>query len=409
MQQHLLIVGAGQAATQAIATLRQNGFVGRITLIGEERHAPYQRPPLSKKYLAGQVPRERLALRPASFYRDKGVELDLGARAVELDAAARRLRLDDGRTVGYDRLLLSTGSRVRRLDVPGEALAGVHYLRTIDDVDSIAEDFATGSRLVLVGAGYIGLEVAAVATRRGLDVTVLEAGERVMNRVVSARVSNFYGRIHREAGVDIRYGAAVVGFAGRDRVEGVETRDSGPFPCDVAIIGVGVEPNTELAEAAGLECGNGIAVDEHARTADPLIVAAGDCTSHAHPLAGTRIRLESVQNAVEQAKAAASNFAGQPHAYTEVPWFWSDQYDVKLQIAGLAGAGDDTTIRGDDASGAFAVYHLRDGVLVAVEAVNCPRDFMFGKRLIAARWKGSAAALADPGVDLSKLAEGGTG
>ncbi|MFO7285780.1 MAG: FAD-dependent oxidoreductase [Gammaproteobacteria bacterium] len=403
MTEHLLIVGAGQAATQAVHTLRQNGYSGRITIVGGERHPPYQRPPLSKKYLAGELARERLELRPAVWYRERDVTLELGTRAVELEPAARRVRLDDGRIVDYDRLILATGSKARRLAVPGAELAGIHYLRTIDDVDAIAPELVPGRRLVLVGAGYIGLEVASVAVRRGLDVTVLEAADRVMSRVVGPAISAFYERYHRDAGVNIECGTVVSGFVGRERVEAVETSGGLRFACDVVIVGIGVDPDVELARSGGLPCDNGIVVDERGRTADPLIVAAGDCTNHPHPLAASRVRLESVQNAIEQAKAAASNFAGEPHAYAEVPWFWSDQYDLKLQIAGLAEGYDETIVRGDPAQKSFAVYHLRGGELAAVEAVNAPRDFMFARKAIAARISPRADQIADPAFDLAKL------
>jgi len=406
MSEHLLIVGGGQAAVQAVHTLRQQGFTGRISLVCGERHAPYQRPPLSKKYLAGEMPRERLALRPEAWYRERAVEVVIGARAVELDAAARRVRLDDGRVVQYDALLLATGSRARKLRVPGAGLPGIHYLRTIDDVDGIAPSLVPSCRLVLVGAGYIGLEVAAVAASRGVDVTVLEARDRVMSRVVGPDVARFYDRYHASAGVKIRYGAEVSAFSGRTAVEAVETADGERFRCDLAIVGIGVEPNVELAESAGLPCDNGIVVDVHARTPDPRIVAAGDCTSHPHPLAMGRVRLESVQNAIEQAKAAAANFAGEPHAYTEVPWFWSDQYDLKLQIAGLAQGYDVHVLRGDPDGKSFAVYYLREGRLIAVEAVNAPRDFLFARKAIAVGLEIGADRLADTAVDLNALLPG---
>ncbi|HEX6994816.1 MAG TPA: FAD-dependent oxidoreductase [Gammaproteobacteria bacterium] len=406
MSEHLLIVGGGQAAVQAVHTLRQNGYTGRISLVCGERYAPYQRPPLSKKYLAGEMPRERLALRPEAWYRERAVDVVIGALAVELDAAACRVRLDDGRVLPYDALLLATGSRPRKLRVPGAELPGIHYLRTIDDVDAIAPKLVPSCRLVLVGAGYIGLEVAAVAASRGVDVTVLEARDRVMSRVVGPDVSRFYDRYHTNAGVRIRYGATVSAFSGRTAVEAVETADGERFPCDLAIVGIGVEPNVELAASAGLPCHNGIVVDERARTPDPRIAAAGDCTNHPHPLATSRVRLESVQNAIEQAKAAAANFAGEPHAYTEVPWFWSDQYDLKLQIAGLAQEHDARALRGDPADKSFAVYYLREGRLVAVEAVNAPRDFLFAKKAIAAGLEVSADRLADAAVDLNALLPG---
>jgi 3-phenylpropionate/trans-cinnamate dioxygenase ferredoxin reductase subunit len=311
--------------------------------------------------------------------------------------------LDDGSVLDYDALLLATGSRVRRLRVPGNDLAGIHYLRTLDDVDAIAPNLVPSRRLVLVGAGYIGLEVAAVAASRGVDVTVLEAADRVMSRVVGPDVSAFYHRYHANAGVKIRLGAVVSAFSGSASVEVVETAGGEHFPCDFAIVGIGVEPNVELAESAGLPCENGIVVDERAMTADPRIAAAGDCTNHPHPLAAGRIRLESVQNAIEQAKAAAANFAGEPHAYTEVPWFWSDQYDLKLQIAGLAQGYDEQALRGDPASKSFAVYYLRAKRLIAVEAVNAPRDFLFAKKAIAAALETDAARLADPQLDPNAL------
>ncbi len=406
MSEHLLIVGGGQAAVQAIHSVRQNGYAGRISVVCDERSAPYQRPPLSKKYLAGELPRERLALRPEAWYRERAVNLVIGARAAELEPAARRVRLEDGQALHYDALVLATGSRVRRLHVPGADLAGIHYLRTLADVDAIAPSLVPGRRLVLVGAGYIGLEVAAVAASRGVEVTALEAADRIMGRVVGAEVSQFYQQQHSAAGVDIHCGAVVTRFSGTTAVEAVETATGDHFPCDFVIVGVGVEPAVELAAAAGLPCDGGIVVDQRARTADPLIVAAGDCTSHPHPLAIGRVRLESVQNAIEQAKAAAANFAGEPRAYTEVPWFWSDQYDLKLQIAGLTQGHEARAVRGDPANRSFAVYYFRDDKLIAVEAVNAPRDFLFAKKAIAAGLEVTGAQLEDPAVELNTLLPG---
>jgi 3-phenylpropionate/trans-cinnamate dioxygenase ferredoxin reductase subunit len=403
MSEHVIIVGAGQAAAQAIQTLRQGGFDGPISLIGQERHLPYQRPPLSKKYLSGELPRERLMLRPESFYRDKDVRLELGVAVDRLESRAARLHLADGRSVAYDKLLLATGSRVRRLAVPGADLPGVHYLRTLEDVDAIAAELSTRGKLVLIGAGYIGLEVAAVAAQRGVDVTVLEAAERVMSRVVCPQVSAFYHGYHVARGVDIRCRTPVTGFVGRRRVEAVET-PGGRFACDVAIVGIGIVPNAELAERAGLPCDDGILVDEYARTPDPRVLAAGDCTCHPHPLLDYRVRLESVPNAIEQAKAAASNLTGDPRPYADVPWFWSDQYDLKLQIAGLARGHDETLIRGDVEQHAFSVLYLRGGRLIAVEAINSPRDFMSGRKLIAADFRPSREELGDPDTDLAELA-----
>jgi 3-phenylpropionate/trans-cinnamate dioxygenase ferredoxin reductase subunit len=404
MTEHLVIVGGGQAAAQAVQSLRQQNFAGPITLFADEAYPPYQRPPLSKKYLAGELTRERLLLRPAAFYAEKSVTLEQNARVEELDAGARRLRLRDGRTLGYDRLLLATGSRVRRLDVPGATLPGLHYLRTIADVDGITTSLREGARILLIGAGYIGLEVAAVARQRGYDVTMLEAAERVMSRAVSVEISAFYEGAHRAAGVVIHCGAAVKALHGTTRVTAVETTDGRTFACDIAIVGIGIVPNVELALAAGLECSNGIVVDEFARTADPHVVAAGDCTNHPLPLLGRRIRLESVPNAIHQAKIAAAALLGTPVAYSEVPWFWSDQYDLKLQIAGLSTGYDEVVLRGDPATRSFAAFYLGAGQLLAVDAINSPKEFIAAKKLVANRARLAPDVLRDAGIDLTTLA-----
>jgi len=405
MRERIVIVGGGQAAAQAVQTLRQRKFDGRITLIGEETYPPYQRPPLSKKYLAGELARERLFLRPLSFYATNDVELELGIRATTLDASARTVTLEDDRTLGYDGLLLATGSRVRRLTVRGSELANIHYVHTVADVDAITAAIEPGNRLVIVGAGYIGLEVAAVAVTRGLEVTVLEAADRVMARVVCPEVSQFYHDYHTQAGVEIRCQSDVSGFVGEDRVAAVETFDGERFPCDIAIVGIGVLPADDLAAGAGLACANGIVVDEFARTEADMIVAAGDCTNHPNRLVDARVRLESVPNAIEQARTAASSLLGNSEPYTAVPWFWSDQYDVKLQIAGLSQSHDEVVIRGDPSEKRFAAFYLRAGDLLAVDAVNSPREFMIGKKLLAAGAPVSPEQLADPAIDLNGLLE----
>jgi 3-phenylpropionate/trans-cinnamate dioxygenase ferredoxin reductase subunit len=404
MSEHFVIVGAGQAAAQAVHSLRQQGFAGAVTLIGDEPYVPYQRPPLSKKYLAGELPRERLFLRPASFYADKDVTVELGRRVAELDLEARRVRLDDDRTIAYDKLLLATGSRARTLVIPGTSLPGVHYLRTIADVDAIIAELNPGAHVLLIGAGYIGLEVAAVTKQRGFAVTVLEALDRVMSRVVAPEVSMFYDGYHRAHGVTIHYGAVAHAFHGTSRVAAVETADGRRFDADLVIVGVGVVPNVELAAAAGLPCDNGIVVDEFARTADPSVFAAGDCTNQPNSVLGRRVRLESVPNAIHQAKVAASGMLGTPTAYSEVPWFWSDQYDLKLQIAGLSLGYEEIAVRGALGAHSFAVYYLASGHVIAVDAVNSPHDFMLGKKLVAAGRRISAAELSDPATDLAKLA-----
>jgi 3-phenylpropionate/trans-cinnamate dioxygenase ferredoxin reductase subunit len=387
-----------------VQSLRQQNFAGPITLLSDEPYPPYQRPPLSKKYLAGELTRDRLLLRPAAFYTEKGVALEQNARVEEVDAAARRVRLRDGRTLAYERLLLATGSRVRTLDLPGATLPGVHYLRTIADVDGITASLAPGARVVLIGAGYIGLEVAAVTRQRGHEVTVLEAFDRVMARAVSVEVSSFYEAVHRAAGVVIHCGAAVKALHGTARVSAVETADGRSFPCDLVIVGIGIVPNVELAAAAGLECNNGIVVDEFARTADPHIVAAGDCTNHPLPMLGRRVRLESVPNAIHQAKIAAATLLGTPVAYSEVPWFWSDQYDLKLQIVGLSAGHDEVVVRGDPATRSFAAFYLAGGQLLAVDAINSPKEFIAAKKLVASRARIAPDVLRDASVDLTPLA-----
>ena len=403
MTQRLIVVGGGQAAAQTVQSLRQQGFDGAITLIGDEPFLPYQRPPLSKRYLAGELPRERLFLRPAAFYADKAIELELDTHVAEIDLRRHVVRLADGGKRDYDSLLLATGSRPRRLELPGADLDGIHYLRSIADVDAIMASLTRSARIVLIGAGYIGLEVAAVLRQRGLGVTVLEAAERVMSRVVCPTVSAYYHRRHVQAGVEIRYGVEIRAFRGRRRVESIDVSGE-PLACDVVIVGIGVVPNTQLASAAGLACGNGIIVDEFARTADPVVLAAGDCTNHPHPLLGRRVRLESVQNAIHQAKVAAASLLGAPTAYSEVPWFWSDQYDAKLQIAGLSEGFEEIAIRGDVDTDTFAAYYLAGNRLIAVDAVNSPRDFMQGRKIIASGIAVTAAQLRDPSTDIAALA-----
>jgi 3-phenylpropionate/trans-cinnamate dioxygenase ferredoxin reductase subunit len=402
MAEQLVIVGGGQAAAQAIQSLRQQHYAGAITLLADEPYPPYQRPPLSKKYLAGELPRERLLLRPPTFYVERDVRLELGCRAAELDLAARHVQLEDGRTLAFDRLLLATGSRVRRLDVPGNTLRGVHYVRTIADVDGIIAALTSGARVVLIGAGFIGLEVAAVLQQRGFDVTVLEAFERVLGRAVGEATAAFYADCHRAAGVALHCSTHVRALLGDTDVTAVETTDGREFPCDLVIVGIGVLPNVELAAAAGLACDNGIVVDEFARTADQHVVAAGDCTNH--PLQDQRVRLESVPNAVHQAKVAAATLLGTPTAYSEVPWFWSDQYDVKLQIVGLSAGHDEVVVRGDPATRSFAAFYLKDGQLLAVDAINSPREFAHAKKLVPARARIAPAVLRDATADLGGAA-----
>jgi len=385
MQETIVIAGAGHAAGQAIATLKQKKFDGKIVLVGDEPYLPYQRPPLSKKFLAGELPAERLAFKPPSFYDDARIDAQLSTHIDSIDCNSHFLRTSDGGKIKYDKLILALGTRVRRLSVEGANLAGVHYLRTIEDVDDIRAAIEAKGKLVIVGAGYIGLEVAAVCRQLGLDVTVIEMADRVMSRVVSPQVSKFYQKEHESHGVNLMLSTGLVAFRGDGRIESIELEDGTLIPADFVIVGVGVLPNTELADAAGLNVDNGIVVDDRCLTSDPNIYAVGDCTSHPNSIYGRRLRLESVHNALEQAKTAASNICGDEVRYAQVPWFWSDQYDLKLQIAGLSEGYDTVVIRGDVASRSFACLYLQHERIIAVDAINSPKDFVQSKALIASR------------------------
>jgi 3-phenylpropionate/trans-cinnamate dioxygenase ferredoxin reductase component len=379
--ERVVIIGAGQAGVQAVQSLRAAGYAGEMVMIGDEPFPPYQRPPLSKTYLSGDLARERLFLKPDGFFTDSNCELRTGVRATAIDRAGKNVALADGGTVQYSKLLLTTGTHPRKIRVPGAGLAGVFYLRGIEDVDQLRPAFAPGMKLSIVGGGYIGLEVAAVAQKRGLEVTVIECEKRLMPRTASPAISKFYEMVHRAAGVNLALGAAAQAFTGETRVEGVLAGGE-MIPADIVLVGIGVIANDELAREAGIACGDGIIVDEFTRTSDPDVFAAGDCTQHPSR-DGSLIRLESVQNAIEQAKCAAATIAGDPKSYRDVPWFWSDQYDLKLQIAGIARSGDTLVLRGEPASRKFAVFHLRGGAVVAVEAVNAAPEYIAGRKLIA--------------------------
>jgi 3-phenylpropionate/trans-cinnamate dioxygenase ferredoxin reductase subunit len=380
----IIIAGAGHAAGQVVATLRQKKFDGAIILIGEEPWLPYQRPPLSKKFLAGEFPAERLHFKPESFYDDPGIEVRLETRIDAVDCGSKTLQTADGETLAYDKLVFATGARPRLLDLPGADLDGIHYLRTIADVTSIRSQLIKGARLVIIGAGYIGLEVAAVASQLGADVTVIEMEDRVMSRVVSPQISEFYQKEHSAHGVKLKLSTGISGFSGDTQVTAVDLANGDQVAADLVVIGIGVVPNTGLASEAGLDVDNGIVVDDHCQTSDSDIFAVGDCTNHPNDILGRRVRLESVHNALEQAKTAASNICGDESCYAQVPWFWSDQYDLKLQIAGLSQGYDRAIVRGDPDSRSFSCLYLRDGQLIAVDAVNSPKDFMQSKALIAA-------------------------
>jgi 3-phenylpropionate/trans-cinnamate dioxygenase ferredoxin reductase subunit len=403
MSETIVIIGAGHAGAQLVDSLRSGGYAGRLVLIGDEVHRPYDRPLTSKGLLSGEVEIERAYLKRDNYYAEKNIELLLGKRAREIARAAHAVVLDDGRTIDYDKLVIATGARARRLEVPGATLDGVFYLRSLADSLAIGKRLIPGAHLMVVGGGYVGLEVAASAIKLGCRVTVVEVLERLLARVAGAEVADFYAAQHRSHGVDVKLGAGIEGFLGKDRLEGARLSSGDEIKVDVAVVGVGAVPNTELAAEAGLAIDNGISVDDCGRTSDPGIFAAGDATNHPNALLGRRLRLESVPAAMGQARAIASAILGDPKPYVEIPWFWSDQYDLKLQMVGLNEPGDHVVLRGDPASRKFAAYYLRDGAVVAVNAVNSAKDFIGGRKLITEGKKPDPARLADPAIALAEL------
>ncbi len=397
---HVVVVGAGQAGSSCVAKLRNGGFEGKITLIGAEPVPPYQRPPLSKAYLLGDMALERLFLRPEAFYADHEIDLRMDARVTGIDAGAQTITLGD-EVLAYDDLVLTTGSVPRRLPIGiGGALDGVHMVRDLADVDAMGPRFVKGASVLIVGGGYIGLEAAAVASKLGLNVTLVEAAKRILQRVAAPQTSDFFRKLHRANGVDIREGVGLERLLGEGSVTGAMLSDGSTVTADFVIAGVGITPDIALAEAAGLEIENGIRVDGQGRTSARHIWAAGDCTSF--PYQGGRIRLESVPNAIDQAEVVAENLMGASKAYLAKPWFWSDQYDVKLQIAGLNTGYDHVVTRVTDAD-SVAFWYYRGQTLLAVDAMNDPRGYMVGKRLIEGGKSPAPEAIADPETDLKAL------
>lgn len=396
----IVVIGGGQAGSSLVARLRKDGFDGDITLIGAEPVPPYQRPPLSKAYLLGDMGVERLYLRPESFYADQNITLRTGTTVTSIDPVAKTVSLGD-EVLSYDQLALTTGSVPRRLPAAiGGDLGGVYGVRTLADVDAMAHEIREGAHALIVGGGYIGLEAAAVAARKGMKVTLVEMADRILQRVAAPQTSDYFRKLHTGHGVDIREGIGLTRLLGDGHVTGAELSDGEVLQVDLVIVGVGILPDTALAEAAGLTLDNGIRTDEQGRTSDPSIWAAGDCASF--PWKGGRLRLESVPNAIDQAEVVAQNMMGAGKEYIATPWFWSDQYDVKLQIAGL-NAGYDRVVerRTDDLSVSF--WYYQGDQLIAVDAMNDPRAYMVGKRLIDAGKTADAAVVADASADLKPL------
>ncbi len=406
---NVVVIGAGQAGSALVARLRKQGFDGSITLVGDEPVPPYQRPPLSKAYLLGEMEEERLYLRPASFYADQQIDLRTGARAAKVDAAARTVSLPGGTDLPYDHLAFTTGSVPRHLPAAiGGELDGVFTVRTLADVDRMAPRFTKGAKVLIVGGGYIGLEAAAVACKLGLEVTLIEMADRILQRVASAETSDYFRALHERHGVTLREGIGLTRLLGEGHVTGAELTNGEEIAADFVIVGVGITPNTDLAESAGVMLENGIRTDAFGRSSDPAIWAAGDCASF--PWKDGRIRLESVGNAIDQAECVADNIMGAEAPYTARPWFWSDQFDVKLQIAGLNTGYDRIVTRraadgvtGAHEGGVVSFWYYRGDTLLALDAMNDPRAYMVGKRLIEMGKSPDPAAVTDPALDLKTL------
>lgn len=406
MNKTCVIIGTGHAAAQLAPSLRHDGWQGRILLVGEEAYIPYHRPPLSKELLAGEKALDDIYIRPEKVYRKDNIEFMHDTRVEEIDRDNKRLLLGNGKDLSYDKLVLTTGSRARVLNIPGVELNGISYLRNYQDAKRIKSQMAAGKNAVIIGGGYIGLEVAAVLRMQGMAVTVLELMERVLQRVTAPVVSEFFNRVHSEEGVNVACGVGVEAFTGNTNVERVITSDGAAHAADLVVIGAGIVPNVELALSAGLEVNNGIVVDEYCRTLDPDIVAAGDCTCHYNKIYDRWIRLESVQNASDQARSAAATLCGRELPYAALPWFWSDQYDLKLQIAGLSQGYDDVVIRGDNRQGrSFAAFYVKNDLVIAVDAVNRPPEFMHGKRIITEKIVVDKNKLADESIRMKEVSE----
>ena len=402
---HVVIVGAGHAGGTLAALLRQYGHAGPVTLVGEEPIPPYQRPPLSKAWLKGEADAESLALKPLEFYAENRIDFRPSVRAERIDRQRKVLALSDGTELAYDFLVLATGARPIRLPIPGADLEGILELRTAADAEALKGALGPGRTMAVVGGGYIGLEAAASARALGAEAVVLEREPRILARVAGEVLSSFFRTLHEGHGVRFLTGASVTGFRGEGgKVTGVELADGRVIACDLALVGVGAVPNQELAQEAGLDVNRGVVVDLEARTSDPSIFAIGDVTLRPMPIYGRDFRMESVPNALEQAKQAACAITGRPAPAGETPWQWSDQYDIKLQIAGYNFDSDQTLVRGDPAAGRFAIFHLQGDKVQAVEAINSPPEFMMGRQLIGSRRPVDKQRLADPSISMKEVA-----
>ena len=401
--ENLLIIGAGQSAIQCISTLKKEGYSGSITLVGEEEHLPYQRPPLSKGFLEDSIGKERLYFKKLEFFTENKVQLYLGLAAEKLDIENQKVYLSDNSELEFDKLVLATGSRVRYLNFPGSELKSIFYLRNLDDAEAIKKDLETSDNLVIIGAGYIGLEAAAIAAKKNKTVTVIEMADRVMNRTVDPQISEYYLNLHQSYGVKFHFNTSLETInKSSDSLE-VVCSDGTEVKADSVLIGAGVIPNIELAEDSGIYCNNGIIVDEFGQTNFKNIYACGDCTNHPNKILNKNLRLESVHNAMEQAKTVASSVLNNPMEYSQVPWFWSDQYDHKLQIVGLSGDHDLVTMRGKTNDAKFMLFYTKDEELIAVDAINNPKEFLISRKLVANKVKIKPNVISDLNTNLNDL------
>lgn len=398
----VVIIGAGQAGAQAAISLRQMKYEGEITILGEESHLPYERPPLSKAFLLGEQPIEKSFLRSEDFYKDQSIDLRRNVLVKSFDPKAKTVRFDGGE-IDYDDLIIATGTRAREINIPGANLEGVAYLRTVDDALALQAMAEKAKSVAVIGGGYIGMETAASLRKMGCEVTVFEFLDRVMARGVAPQVSDFFTKVHKDKGVDIQVSTGVTAFKGEDRVEAVVTSKGESVPVDLVIVGIGAVANDELAREAGIACENGIIVDEFSRSSDEHVYAVGDVAFTDNLSLGFGTRLESVHNAIAQSKAAASAVVGQSKAYNEVPWFWTQQYDYRLQMAGVPMDDDDFVLRGSMEEGKFAVFALRDGILKAVNACNSAQEYVVGMRLIGMNKAIDPAVLSDPATNMKEL------
>ena len=401
--ENLLIIGAGQSAIQCISTLKKEGYSGSITLVGEEEHLPYQRPPLSKGFLEDSLNKERLYFKKLEFFTENKVQLYLGLSAEKLEIDNQKVYLSDNSVLEFDKLVFATGSRVRYLDFPGSELKSIFYLRDLDDAEAIKKDLETSENLVIIGAGYIGLEAAAIAAKKNKKVTIIEMADRVMNRTVDPQISEYYLNLHKSYGVKFHFNTSLETINEVSDSLEVVCSDGTEVKADSVLIGAGVVPNIELAEEAGINCDNGIIVNEFGQTNFKNIYACGDCTNHPNKILNKNLRLESVHNAMEQAKTVASSVMNNPMEYNQVPWFWSDQYDHKLQIVGLSGDHDLVTMRGTTNDAKFMLFYTKDEELIAVDAINNPKEFLISRKLVANKVKIKPNVISDLNTNLNDL------